>query len=78
MDWIDFMLNEKGLIEFTNSFSRTKHEKHDKIIHRYKNNTKKIHCVDCNKYKKLLNPKILHIFQKTLVLFMICGKYLPT
>ena len=35
------MLNEKGLIEFTNSFSRTKHEKHDKIIHRYKNNTKK-------------------------------------
>ena len=36
--WIDFMLNEKGLIEFTNLFSLShiKHEKHDKIIHRYK------------------------------------------
>ena len=34
--FIDFMLKGKSLIEFTNLFSRIKHEKDDKIIHGYK------------------------------------------
>ena len=35
---------------------------------------KKIYCLDCNKYKKFLNPKISYVFDKALVLFIIFSK----
>ena len=35
---------------------------------------KKICCVIFGKYRKLKNPKISHIFEKTLVLSIICSK----
>ena len=33
---------------------------------------KKIHCVSCNKYRKFKSPKFSYIFDKTLVLSIIC------
>ena len=36
---------------------------------------KKIYCVICGKYKKFKNPKISYIFEKTLVLSIICSKF---
>ena len=36
---------------------------------------KKIFCVICGKYGKLKNPKISYIFEKALVLSVICSKY---
>ena len=35
---------------------------------------KKIYCIKCNKYRKFKNPKISYIFNKTLVLSIICDK----
>ena len=34
----------------------------------------KICCVICDKYRKFKNPKILYVFEKTLVLSIICSK----
>ena len=34
----------------------------------------KIYCIKCDKYKKLKNPKIQYIFDKTLVLSIICDR----
>ena len=31
-------------------------------------------CVICGMYRKFKDPKILYIFEKTLVLFIICSK----
>ena len=36
---------------------------------------KKTYCVICGKYKKLKNPKISYIFEKTLPFPIICSKY---
>ena len=38
-------------------------------------NLVKRYCVKCNKSRKLANPKIFYIFDKTLVLSIICSKY---
>ena len=35
---------------------------------------KQICCVICGKYRKFRKPKISYIFEKTLVLSIICGK----
>ena len=35
---------------------------------------KKVYSIKCNKCKKSKNPKILSIFNETLVLFIICDK----
>ena len=35
---------------------------------------KKIYCIICGKYRKFKNPKISHVFEKTLVLSIICSK----
>ena len=35
---------------------------------------KQIYCVICGKYRKFRKPKISYIFEKTLVLSMICDK----
>ena len=35
----------------------------------------KIYCVICNRYKKLKKPKMSYIFEKTLVLYMICSNF---
>ena len=34
----------------------------------------KIYCIFCGKYRKFKNPKVSYVFQKTLVLFIICYK----
>ena len=34
----------------------------------------KIYCIERNKYRKFVNPKISYIFQKALVLSIICSK----
>ena len=36
---------------------------------------KKIYCTKCGKYSKLKNPKILYIFNETLVIFVIYDKH---
>ena len=36
--------------------------------------TKNIYCIKCNKQRKFENPKKSIIFDKTLVLFIICDK----
>ena len=35
---------------------------------------KEIYCVICGKYRKLKNPKVSQIFEKTLVLYIVCSK----
>ena len=35
---------------------------------------KKLYCIICDKWTKLKNPKISYIFEKTLVLSIICSK----
>ena len=35
---------------------------------------KKLYCVICGKYRKIKKPKISYIFEKTLVLSIICSK----
>ena len=35
---------------------------------------KKIYCIICGNYRKLKNPKISYILDKTLVLSIICDK----
>ena len=35
---------------------------------------KKLYCIICGKYRKLLKPKISCILEKTLVLSIICSK----
>ena len=72
------MLEGKSLLDYTNLFSPNEFEKN-------KNNTKifsitkkikmkKIYCVICGKYRKFEKPKISYIFEKTLVLSIICSK----
>ena len=34
---------------------------------------KKLYCAICGKYRKFRNPKISYIFEKTLVLSVICS-----
>ena len=35
---------------------------------------KKLYCIICKKYRKFEKPKIWYIFEKILVLFIICNK----
>ena len=35
---------------------------------------KTLYCVICGKYRKLKNPKISYIFEKTLFLSIVCSK----
>ena len=35
---------------------------------------KKIYCIICGKYKKFKNPKTSYIFEKILIIFIICSK----
>ena len=35
---------------------------------------KKLYCIVCGKYRKLEKPKISYLFEKTLVLSIICSK----
>ena len=66
IEFIDFMLKSKSLLDYTNLFSPIK-----RII----NNTKifsitqkakmeKLYCIISGKYRKFKNPKIAHISQK--------------
>ena len=35
---------------------------------------KKLYCIICGKYRKLLKPKISYILEKALILSIICSK----
>ena len=35
---------------------------------------KKLYCFICDKYRKFENPKISYLFEKTLVISIICSK----
>ena len=77
--FIDFMLTGKTLQYYTNLVSSNKYEKNDKIILKYSQllkrvRWKKVYCIICIKYRKFKKPKITYIFEKTLVLFIICIK----
>ena len=34
----------------------------------------KIHCAECNNFRKIVDPRILYIVNKILVLSIICNK----
>ena len=51
----------RRMVKYTKSFSKTK-------------NMKKLYCVFCNKYRKIEEPKILYLLEKTLVPSIICRK----
>ena len=34
----------------------------------------KIYCAECSKFRKFVNPRISYIFNKTLVLSIVCKK----
>ena len=80
--FIDFMLKGKGLLEYTNSFSRNDYEKNNKIILKYlqqlkiwKNcNMKKLYCIICSKYRTFENPKISYLLERTVLLSIILSK----
>ena len=65
--YIDFILKDKNLLDYTNLFSKifsvTKKAK-----------MKKIYCVICGKDRKFKNLEILYIFEKPLVLYIFCSK----
>ena len=73
--FIDFMLKGKSSLEYENLFFPNKYEL---MI----NNTKiflitkkvKINKLCCRKYRKCEKPKLLYIFDKTLVISIICSK----
>ena len=52
----DFMLKGRGLLDYTNLFSPSKHENNDNLILNYlqklKKLMKKIYCIICGKYRK--------------------------
>ena len=67
IEFIDFMLKGKSLLEYTNLLSPNQYEKNDKIILKYfqyilkRLKRKKIYCIVCGKYKKSKNPKTSYI-----------------
>ena len=44
-------------------------------INSKKGQDEKSYCIKCNKYRKFKKPKISYIFDKTLVVFIICGEF---
>ena len=60
--FIDFMLKGKSLLDYTNLSSIT-----EKFVR------KNLYCIICAKHRKTKNPKISYIFEKALVLSIICS-----
>ena len=77
--FIDFMLKSRGLLDYTNLFSPNKHQNNDNLILNYlqklKKLIKKIYCIICDKYRKFKKSKNSYIFEKILVLSIICSKF---
>ena len=57
--FIDFMLKNQSLLDYSSLFSCTDYEKHDKIILKYFQwlEMKKLYCVICGKYRTFGNLK---------------------
>ena len=51
--FIDFMLKDKSLLDYTNLFFPNDYEKNDKKVR-----MRKICCTKCKKYKEFKKPKI--------------------
>ena len=71
------MLKDKNLSNYKNLFCPNYYGRNDKIIFSVtkKVKIKKLYCVICGKYRKLEKPKMLYIFEKELVLPIICNKW---
>ena len=71
------MLKDKSLSDYKNLFSPNYYGRNDKIIFSVtkKVKIKKLYCVICGKYRKFEKPKMLYIFEKALVLPIICNKW---
>ena len=70
--FIDFIIKDKSLLDYTNLFSPNDYEKNYKIFSVTKK-MKKLYCIICDKYRKYEKPKISYL-EKTLVLSVICSK----
>ena len=74
IEFIDFMLKCKSLLDYTNLFSPNQYETNDKIFSVNKQvNMEKLYCGICCKYRKFEKPKKSYILEKTLVLYIICS-----
>ena len=73
--FINFLLNGKSLLDYTNLFSSNNYEKNWKIILKYfqqLKKMKKLYCITCSKYRKFEKLKISYILEKTSVVSIIC------
>ena len=79
--FIDFMLEGKSLVDYNHLFSLNKYKRNYKIIPKHfqwlKGLMLKVKglCYLRCKYRKFKNLKISYIFEKTLVLSIICSKW---
>ena len=73
IEFIDFMLKGKSLLDCKNFFSPDDHEKHK--IFQWLKRFKKLCCINWSKYEKFGKHKISYLLEKTLVLSIICSKY---
>ena len=68
--FIDFMLKDKSLLDYTNLFSPNDYEKNDKITINIFSITKKmnkLYSAICSEYRKFEKSKISYLLEKTLV-----------
>ena len=72
--FIDFMLKDKSLFDYTNLFSPNDYEKIKRRINR-KGKMKKSYCVICGNYQKFEKPKISYILEKAMLFSTNCSKY---
>ena len=75
--FIDFMLKGKSLLGYINLFFPNDYEKNDKNnakIFSITKKMKKLNCIICGKCRKFEKPRISYIFEKILVLSIICSK----
>ena len=67
IEFIDFMLKGKRLLDYTNLFSFNdyeKNEKHNTKIFSITKTMKKLFCVICGKHRKFEEPEISYIVEK--------------
>ena len=75
--FIDFKLNGKSLLDYTNFFSPNEYKinkKNNTKIFLVTKKMKKLYCIICGKYGKVEKPKMSYFLEKTLILSIICSK----
>ena len=71
--FIDFMLKDKILLDYTNLLSPKYYQKNYNNLKIFSTTKKikKLYCVICGKYRKFEKPRISHLLQETLVLLFV-------